>query len=148
MKVILLENIKGVGKKDQVINSSDGYARNYLFPRGLAVPADSGNMNNLKAKQESQAYRKEEEYKKSLKIAEKLKSTTLKFNVKVGANGKLFGGVTAKEISEKLKSDYDIDVDKKKIVLNETIKTAGVTNVELKLNEGVNATVKVMIVAG
>ena len=148
MKVILKQDIKGVGKKDQVINSSDGYARNYLFPRGLAVPADSGNMNNLKAKQESQAYRKEEEYKKSLKIAEKLKSTTLKFNVKVGANGKLFGGVTAKEISEKLKSDYDIDVDKKKIVLNETIKTAGVTNLELKLNEGVNATVKVMIVAG
>lgn len=148
MKVILKQDIKGVGKKDQVINSSDGYARNYLFPRGLAVPADSGNMNNLKAKQESQAYRKEEEYKKSLKIAEKLKSTTLKFNVKVGANGKLFGGVTAKEISEKLKSDYDIDVDKKKIVLNETIKTAGVTNVELKLNEGVNATVKVMILAG
>jgi large subunit ribosomal protein L9 len=72
----------------------------------------------------------------------------VKFNVKVGANGKLFGGVTAKEISEKLKTDYDIDVDKKKIVLNETIKTAGVTNVELKLNEGVNATVKVMIVAG
>ncbi len=148
MKVILKQDIKGVGKKDQVINSSDGYARNYLFPRGLAVPADSGNMNNLKAKQESQAYRKEEEYKKSLKIAEKLKSTTLKFNVKVGANGKLFGGVTAKEISEKLKSDYDIDVDKKKIMLNETIKTAGVTNVELKLNEGVNATVKVMILAG
>ena len=148
MKVILKQDIKGVGKKDQVINSSDGYARNYLFPRGLAVPADPGNMNNLKAKQESQADRKEEEYKKSLKIAEKLKSTTLKFNVKVGANGKLFGGVTAKEISEKLKTDYDIDVDKKKIVLNETIKTAGVTNVELKLNEGVNATVKVMIVAG
>ena len=148
MKVILKQDIKGVGKKDQVINAADGYARNFLLPKGLAVPADSGNMNNLKAKQESQAYRKEEEYKKSLKIAEKLKSTTLKFNVKVGANGKLFGGVTAKEISEKLKTDYDIDVDKKKIVLNETIKTAGVTNVELKLNEGVNATVKVMILAG
>ena len=118
MKVILKQDIKGVGKKDQVINSSDGYARNYLFPRGLAVPADPGNMNNLKAKQESQAYRKEEEYKKSLKIA------------------------------EKLKTDYYIYVDKKKIVLNETIKTAGVTNVELKLNEGVIATVKVMIVAG
>lgn len=147
MKVILKQDIKGVGKKDQVINSSDGYARNFLFPRGLAVPADAGNMNNLKAKQESQAYRKEEEYKNSLKIADKLKTTTLKFNVKIGANGKLFGGVTAKEISEKLKSDYNIDVDKKKIMLTETIKTAGVTNVELKLNEGVSATVKVMIEA-
>ena len=147
MKVILIQDIKGVGKKDQVINSSDGYARNFLFPRGLAVPADTGNMNNLKAKQESQAYRKEEEYKNSLKIAEKLKSTTLKFAVKAGANGKLFGGVTAKEISEKLKSDYNIDVDKKKVMLSETIKTAGVTNVELKLNEGVSAIVKVMIEA-
>ena len=147
MKVILKQDIKGVGKKDQVINSSDGYARNFLFPRGLAVPADAGNMNNLKAKQESQAYRKEEEYKNSLKVAEKLKTTTLKFNVKVGANGKLFGGVTAKEISEKLKSDYNIDVDKKKVMLTETIKTAGVTNVELKLNEGVSAIVKVMIEA-
>ena len=147
MKVILKQDIKGVGKKDQVINSSDGYARNFLFPRGLAVPADTGNMNNLRAKQESQAYRKEEEYKNSLKIAEKLKSTTLKFAVKAGANGKLFGGVTAKEISEKLKSDYNIDVDKKKVMLSETIKTAGVTNVELKLNEGVSAIVKVMIEA-
>ena len=147
MKVILKQDIKGVGKKDQVINSSDGYARNYLFPRGLAVPADTGNMNNLKAKQESQAYRKEEDYKHSLKVAEQLKSTTLKFTVKAGANGKLFGGVTAKEISEKLKTDFNIDVDKKKILLDETIKTAGVTNVELKLNEGVAAKVKVMIVA-
>ena len=118
MKVILKQDIKGVGKKDQVINSSDGYARNYLFPRGLAVPADTGNMNNLKAKQESQAYRKEEDYKHSLKVAEQLKSTTLKFTVKAGANGKLFGGVTAKEISEKLKTDFNIDVDKKKILLD------------------------------
>ena len=147
MKVILLDNIKGVGKKDQIVNAADGYARNYLFPKNLAVPADTGNMNNLKAKNESIAYRKGEDLKESKEIAEKLKKVTLKFKVKAGENGKLFGGVTAKEIAETLKKDYNINIDKKKVLLNETIKNAGVTKVELKLNEGVLATVSVMIVA-
>ena len=147
MKVILKQDIKGVGKKDQVVNAADGYARNYLFPKNLAVPADTGNMNNLKAKNESIAYRKGEDLKESKEIAEKLKKVTLKFKVKAGENGKLFGGVTAKEIAETLKKDYNINIDKKKVLLNETIKNAGVTKVELKLNEGVLATVSVMIVA-
>jgi large subunit ribosomal protein L9 len=147
MKVILKQDIKGVGKKDQIVNAADGYARNYLFPKNLAVPADTGNMNNLKAKNESIAYRKGEDLKESKEIAEKLKKVTLKFKVKAGENGKLFGGVTAKEIAETLKKDYNINIDKKKVLLNETIKNAGVTKVELKLNEGVLATVSVMIVA-
>lgn len=147
MKVILKQDIKGVGKKDQIVNAADGYARNYLFPKNLAVPADTGNMNNLKAKNESIAYRKGEDLKESKEIAEKLKKVTLKFKVKAGENGKLFGGVTAKEITETLKKDYNINIDKKKVLLNETIKNAGVTKVELKLNEGVLATVSVMIVA-
>lgn len=147
MKVILKQDIKGVGKKDQIVNAADGYARNYLFPKNLAVPADTGNMNNLKAKNESIAYRKGEDLKESKEIAEKLKKVTLKFKVKAGDNGKLFGGVTAKEIAETLKKDYNINIDKKKVLLNETIKNAGVTKVELKLNEGVLATVSVMIVA-
>ena len=145
MKVILKQDIKGVGKKDQIVNAADGYARNYLFPKNLAVPADVGNMNNLKAKNESIAYRKEEDLKEAKEIAEKLKKITLKFRVKAGENGKLFGGVTAKEISETLKKEYNINVDKKKILLNETIKNVGVTKVELKLNEGVMATVSIMI---
>ena len=147
MKVILKQDIKCVGKKDQIVNAADGYARNYLFPKNLAVPADTGNMNNLKAKNESIAYRKGEDLKESKEIAEKLKKVTLKFKVKAGENGKLFGGVTAKEIAETLKKDYNINIDKKKVLLNETIKNAGVTKVELKLNEGVLATVSVMIVA-
>ena len=147
MKVILKQDIKGVGKKYQIVNAADGYARNYLFPKNLAVPADTGNMNNLKAKNESIAYRKGEDLKESKEIAEKLKKVTLKFKVKAGENGKLFGGVTAKEIAETLKKDYNINIDKKKVLLNETIKNAGVTKVELKLNEGVLATVSVMIVA-
>lgn len=145
MKVILKQDIKGVGKKEQIVNAADGYARNYLFPKNLAVPADTGNMNNLKAKNESIAFRKDEDLKEAKEIAEKLKKITLKFNVKAGENGKIFGGVTAKEISEALKKQYNINVDKKKILLDETIKSVGVTKVNLKLNEGVMATVSVMI---
>ena len=146
MKVILKQDIKGVGKKDQIINAADGYARNYLFPKNLAVPADSGNMNNLKAKNESKAYRKGEDLKEATELAEKMKKITVKIYVKAGENGKLFGAVTAKEISEALKSDFNINIDKKKILLSESIKNAGVTKVDIKLNEGVMAKLSVMVV--
>ena len=146
MKVILKQDIKGVGKKDEVINAADGYARNFLFPKNLAVPADEGNMNNLKAKNESKAYRKGEDLKEAKEIAEKLKKITVKISVKAGENGKLFGAVTAKEISETLKKDFAIEVDKKKILLTESIKMAGITTVDLKLNEGVMAKVSVMVI--
>lgn len=146
MKVILKQDIKGVGKKDQIINAADGYARNYLFPKKLAVPADSGNMNNLKAKNESIQFRKGEDLKEAKEIAERMKKITLRIEVKAGDNGKLFGGVTAKEIAETLKKDFNIDVDKKKILLSETIKVAGSTRVDIKLNEGVTASVQVMVV--
>ncbi len=145
MKVILKQDIKGVGKKDQIINAADGYARNFLFPKNLAVPADQGNMNNLKAKNESKAFRKGEDLKEAKEIAERLKSITVKIPVKAGENGRLFGAVTSKEISETLKKDFNIDVDKKKILLSESIKVAGVTKVDLKLNEGVMASVSVMV---
>ena len=146
MKVILKQDIKGVGKKDQIINAADGYARNYLLPKKLAVPADQGNMNNLKAKNESIAYKKGEDLKEAKELAEKMKKLTVKIKVKAGENGKLFGAVTAKEISEALKKDFNIDVDKKKIMLNESIKTAGTTRVDIKLNEGVMANVLVMVI--
>lgn len=146
MKVILKQDIKGVGKKDQVINAADGYARNFLFPKKLAVPADSGNMNNLKAKNESIAYRKGEDLKEAKEIAEKMKSITVKIEVKAGENGRLFGAVTAKEIAEALKRDFNIIVDKKKVLLSESIKVAGVSKVDIKLNGGVMAKVTVMVV--
>ncbi len=145
MKVILKQDIKGVGKKDQVINAADGYARNYLFPKNLAVPADTGNMNNLKAKQDSQSFRKGEDLKEAQNLAEKMKNMTLEFNVKAGENGRLFGTITAKEIAETLKRDYQITVDKKKIILPDGIKVAGATKVDIKLNEGVVATLKIMV---
>lgn len=145
MKVILKQDIKGVGKKDQVINAADGYAKNYLFPKNLAVPADTGNMNNLKAKQTSESFRRGEDLKASQALAEKMKDMTIEFKVKAGENGRLFGAITAKEIAEALKKEHDIVVDKKKIMLAESIKVAGVTKVEIKLNEGVIAKLSVMV---
>lgn len=145
MKVILKQDIKGVGKKDQVINAADGYARNFLFPKNLAVPADTGNMNNLKAKNESVQYRKGEDLKEAKEIAERMKTITVKISVKAGENGRLFGAVTAKEIAEALKKDFGIEVDKKKVLLQESIKVAGATKVDVKLNEGVVASVQVMV---
>ncbi len=145
MKVILLENIKGVGKKDEVINSSDGYARNYLFPKKLAVEASKSNMAKLQAKQESVQYRKDREKEEAIKTAEKLKEIVLNIKVKAGENGKIFGGVTAKEIAETLNRNYQIVIDKKKIILKDTIKTLGTYLVEIKLYEGVMGKLTVKI---
>ena len=147
MKVILLDNIKGVGKKDEVINASDGYARNFLFPKKLALEATKDNLVKLKAKQDSNQHKKDLEKAKAIEIANKLKEIVLKIEVKAGDNGKIFGGVTSKEISENLKTQYNIDVDKKKIVLKETIKVLGTVNVDIKLYEGDLATLKVNTVA-
>ena len=143
MKVILLDNIKGVGKKDEIINASDGYARNYLFPKKLAVEANAENMSKLKAKQNSQEFKRNNEREDAKVLANKLNDVTLKIEVKAGENGKIFGGVTAKEISENLKEQYDIIIDKKKIILKENIKSVGTTNVDIKLFEGVIANLKV-----
>lgn len=147
MKVILKQDIKGVGKKDQVINAADGYAKNYLFPKNLAVPADVGNMNNLKAKKDSESFRKGEDLKASQALAERMKEISVEFKVKAGENGRLFGAITAKEIAEVLKKEHDIVVDKKKVMLSESIKVAGVTKVDIKLNEGVIAKLSVKVVA-
>ena len=100
MKVILKADIKGVGKKDQIINASDGYARNYLFPKNLAVEANNENMAKLKAKQDSNAYRKSQEKEEAKKVADKLSKILLKIEVRTGENGKIFGGVSSKEIEE------------------------------------------------
>ncbi len=147
MKVILLADIKGVGKKDEVINASDGYARNFLFPKNLALEANKENMAKLKSKNDAKAYQKEMDIKAAKEIAEKINSITMKLEVKAGENGKIFGGVTAKEIAENLKKEYKIDIDKKKVLLSETIKTIGVHNIEIKLYEGIIAKLKLNVVS-
>ena len=147
MKVILKADIKGVGKKDEVINASDGYARNFLFPKNLAVEANKENMAKLKAKQDSAKYQKNQEKEEAMKTADKLSKILLKIKVKAGENGKIFGGVTSKEISENLKSQYNFIVDKKKIDLKETIKTLGEFNIDIKLYEGVIAKLKIEVIS-
>jgi large subunit ribosomal protein L9 len=147
MKVILKADIKGVGKKDQIINASDGYARNFLFPKNLAVEANNENMSKLKAKQDSNAYKKSQEKEEAQKIAQKLSKIQLKIPVKAGENGKIFGGVSAKEIADVLKEEYKIEVDKKKIELKETIKTLGIRTVNIKLYEGVIGNLKIDIIS-
>ena len=147
MKVILLDNIKGVGKKDDVINANDGYARNFLIPQKKAIEATPGNLARLKSKQDSKAHQKEIEKNEAEKIKEQLTKITLEIEVKAGENGKIFGGVTAKEISTQLKEKHNIEIDKKKIELKETIKNLGVFNVNVKLFEGVTGTIIVKILA-
>jgi large subunit ribosomal protein L9 len=147
MKVILLDNIKGVGKKDEIINASDGYARNYLLPKKLAVEANSENLSKLNNKKEAANYRKDVEKQNAEELAKKLKGIMLKIKVKAGENGKIFGGVTSKEISDNLKSQYNFIVDKKKIDLKETIKTLGEFNIDIKLFEGVIAKLKVEVIS-
>ncbi len=146
MKVILLEDIKGVGKKDQIINASDGYARNFLLPKNKAVEANATNLSKLKQKEDSNQYKKEQDIKYAKELKEKFTKIMLKIPVKAGENGKIYGGVTSKEISENLEKDYNIAIDKKKIKLDEAIKTLGVRNVEVKLYEGIIGTLKVHVV--
>ena len=146
MKVILLDNIKGVGRKDDIIEANDGYARNFLIPKGKAVEANNANLSKLKAKQSSSEHKLELEKQEAERIKEKLSDLTLEIKVKVGENGKIFGGVTSKEISDNLKTQYNMDIDKKKIVVKETIKTVGVQVIEIKLFQGIIGKLKVKII--
>ena len=146
MKVILLQDIKNVGRKDEIINANDGYARNFLFPKNLALEATKDNLLKLQAKKDSKAHKKNleiEEYKKQAEIINKL---TLEIKVKAGANGKIFGGVTPKEISEELNKKHKIQIDKKKIVLKDTIKNIGRFTVDIKFGDGVNAKLSLSII--
>ena len=146
MKVILLQDIKNVGKKNEVINANDGYARNFLFPKKLAVEANKDNMLKLEAKQASNAHKKNLEIEANKQKAKQIEEITLNLKVKAGANGKTFGGITSKEIAEALKKELGIEIDKKKIALKETIKTLGTYIVEVKFGDGVNAQLRIAIV--
>ena len=147
MKVILLTDIKGVGRKDEIINAADGYARNYLLPKKFAVEANTENMTKLNNKKEAASFKKDVEKQNAEDLAQKLKGIMLKLKVKAGENGKIYGGITAKEISENLKSQYNFVIDKKKIELKETIKTLGEFNVSIKLFEGVVASLKIQVIS-
>jgi len=144
MKVILLADIKGVGKKGEVINASDGYARNFLFPRKLAQEATDANLTVLNNKKEAERKKKTAEIEAAQKQAEELKGKTVKIMAKSGENGRLFGAITSKDIADALKVQYKLDIDKKKIVV-ETIKLLGTYEAEIKLYPEVSTKVNVLI---
>lgn len=147
MKVILQQDIKSVGKKGQIIDASDGYARNYLLPKKLAIVADNKNVNELKTRQDANKYRKDMSMANAKELAEKMKKYDLTFKIKAGENGKTFGSVTAKDIADELNKKYFVEVDKKKICLSDAIKSVGIFHIEIKLFEGVNGTIKVNVLA-
>lgn len=139
MKVILLQDIKNVGRKEQVIEANDGYARNYLFPKKLAIEASKDNMLKLQAKKTAEVNKKKAEIEANKEIAKKIEKIELQIKAKSGENGKIFGGITSKEIAEELKIQYKFEIDKKKIVLKETIKNLGRFSAEIKFGDGINA---------
>jgi large subunit ribosomal protein L9 len=145
MKVILKGDVKGLGKKGDIVNASDGYARNYLFPKNLAVEATEGNLKvqeNFKAKE---AKKKADELTQAKELAKRLSGAVLTLSVKAGENGKLFGSITSKDIAEELKKQQGIEVDRRKVVLDEAIKNAGEYTVEVKVYPEVSAKIKVNI---
>lgn len=139
MKVILLQDVKGSGKKGDVINVADGYAKNFLIKKGLAAIADNANLNKLEGQKASEQFKLETARKAAQEIADKISEKTVSTSAKAGANGKLFGSITAKEISELLKAQYGVDIDKKKISISSDIKTFGTFEAQAKLFAGINA---------
>ena len=125
MKVILTADVKGQGKKDQIINVSDGYARNFLFPKKLAIPADAGALNEVKNKEASKQHKLDVEKQAALEIAEKLKTITVTFSYAAGPDQRLYGSVTAKDIADALKKDHGIEIDKRKIDIKSAVRSLG-----------------------
>ena len=145
MKVILLADVKGQGKKNDVIEVSDGYAKNFLIPRKLAKAADAQSLNDVKVKEAARLYRIETEKKEARALAEKLQSILVKIPASSGADGRLYGSITTKDISEQLAKDHGITIDKRKLVLSDPIKAYGKYTVEAKLYTEITGTVSVLV---
>jgi len=144
MKVILKADVKGQGKKGDLINASDGYAKNFLLPKGLAVVADKSAINELESKKSAAQFHKNQEEMRAKELAEKLEGKKVTFKAKSGENGKLFGSITAQDVANEIKMQLHLEVDKKKVQL-ESIKTLGSTEAIVKIYPGVSAKVKVEV---
>lgn len=144
MKVIFLKDVKGQGKKGQVKEVSEGYARNFLIPRGLAAAANEGNLKQLEQLNKAQSRRKEQEKAEAEKQAAEIAKLKLEFRVKAGEGGRLFGSITSKQIAEEL-AKHGFKIDKRKITLDDSIRTLGITKVQLRLHPEVTATVNVQV---
>ncbi len=148
MKVILLQDIKGTGKKDQLIEVSDGYARNFLLPRKMAMEASKQNVNSLKSAERATEHRKAVEKEEAQALAARLAEITINITVKAGANGRLFGSVTTQEIADALKAQHGITIDKRKISLPEPIRQCGEAKAEAKLYPEVGAVLTLNVTTG
>lgn len=146
MKVILKQDVKNLGEKNSIIEVKDGYARNYLLPRGLAVEANETNLNIVKHKKEAEKVKKNKELDNAKDLAAKLNNTVITIKTKAGESGKLFGSITSMDIAENIKKNMGIDIDKKKINMPEAIKNLGEFKVEVRLYAGVNALVKINVI--
>ncbi len=145
MKVVLLQDVKAQGKKGELVNVSDGYARNFLFPKGLAVEADAKILNELKSKEEARLHKIEEEKAAARTIAEKLTGVVVKLKSTAGADGRLYGSITAKDIAEALAAQHGITVDKRKIALDSTIRAFGTYALDVKLYQEISGKINVVV---
>ena len=146
MKVIFLQDVKGKGKKGQMAEISDGYARNFLLPKKLAAIADAAVMNDIKNKEAAKAHKIEVEKKEARDLAEKLQTLTVKLKIQGGADGRVYGSVTTKDIAEALKAQHAIDVDKRKIVLDAPIKNYGAYTLDVKLYPEIGGKINLVVV--
>jgi len=146
MKVVLLEDVKGNGKKGELINVSDGFARNFLLPRKLAKEANAQAMNELKNEEQAKAHKLEMEIQTAKDAAAKIDGKSVKFTAKAGQGGRIFGSITAKEIAEEIKNQFHVEIDKRKIEIDADIKAFGTYTCEVKLYSGVSA--KIFAVVG
>ena len=146
MKVILQQDVKGQGKKGQLVEVAEGYARNFLLPRKLAGPATADAMNTLRLQEKAKRAEEARQRAEALEIVEKLKNSPVKIAARAGANGKLFGAVTSKEVSDALQAQYGIELGKQKIVMDEPIKAYGSYQLKAKLGFEISGTVYVMVV--
>ena len=145
MKVILKADVKSLGKKGDLVNTSDGYSRNFLFPKGLAIEANAQAMNEFNNKETAKKFHKAEEIKAANELKDRIEGKTFKVAAKAGANGKLFGSVTAKDVSAAIKEEMGENIDKRKISMQD-IKAFGTTQIEVKVYQGITAKVFVQVV--
>ena len=145
MKVVLKQDVRNLGKKGELVETSDGYARNFLFPRNLAAEADNKAMNELKNAENSKQFKIDTQIKQATASKNKLEGQVFKMTAKAGSNGRLFGSVTSKEIAQEIKKQYAISVDKRKVTLDTDIKAFGTYNATVKLYNGIVANIKVQV---
>ena len=146
MKIILLKDVKGLGKEGDLIDAKDGYARNFLFPKNLAVEATPGNRKKWEKRKNIQKAKEKEEEKEALKLKEKIEGLNVEIKGKAGEGGRLFGSITSKDISDVLMKEHNVKIDRRKIELKDNIKTLGTTQVEIRVYPEISASLKVKVV--